>query len=185
MKKKGFTLIEMVVVIAVVALTVPAIFAIVFGLLREQTKIHRLSTVKQNGDFILNTIGTTIRSNALSVHAFTPATDDNAVCRIVESYSDSTLFFRDALGDTFGFSASDSAVTSSSASLGSSTLLNSEKTVVSNFSLSCEKTAAYSPALVSVSFDICYAATLGSCSVDRAEETATLHYQTKIKLRNF
>lgn len=184
MKKRGFTLIEIVVVIAVVALVVPAIVAILLGILREQTKIYRLSTVKKEGDNILTVMNTNIRNNALTIHSSSPPDETNIVCQNIElSDPSSSLFFQNIEGNWFGFSASASAVTSTSAGLALN--LNSNKTAISNLIFTCIRNAAYSPALVSVSFDICYAQSPGICAAGRGEETASLHYQTRIKLRNF
>ena len=186
MQKKTFPLIEIIVVISVIALVMPAIFAIVFGILRQQTKIYRLSTVKKEGDFILNIIGATIRNNALTIYSSSPPDDTNGVCQIVESYpSSSSLFFEDQWGSWFGFSESTNRISSSASVLASPLILNSEKTLVSNFAISCDRLVTYSPAVVSLSFDICYSTASGSCISSRPEETASLHYATKIKLRNY
>lgn len=186
MRRKSFTLIEIIVVISVVALVIPAVFAIVFGILRQQTKIYRLSLVKKEGDFILNIIGATIRNNALAIYSSTPPDDTNGVCQIVESYpASSSLFFQDQWGNWFGFSESSNSVASSASVLGSPLVLNSEKTLISNFSIGCDRLVTYSPAIVSLSFDICYSTGAGSCASSRPEETANLHYNTKIKLRNY
>jgi len=181
--KKSFTLIETIVVIAVIGLTIPAIFAIIFGLVREQTKIYRLSEVKRQGDFVLNNISVLIRNNALSVHSASPPTVANEKCSIVESYSSSSsLYFIDQNDNWFGFSLSNNKVSSVSAT---PVDLTSLKVIVSNLTIGCQKTALYSPAIVSLYFDICYRTGAGTCTSSRPEELATLHYQTKIKLRNF
>ncbi len=186
MKKTGFTLIEIVVVISIIALVVPAVFAIVFGILREQTKLMRLSTIKKEGDYILNVVKGTIKNNALAIHSDGPPTEENEKCRVIEDYtSGSALTFEDNAGDWFKVLLSTDKIASYSSGTDSTLNLNSDRTVISGFSIGCARSVAYSPPIVSLSFDICYAASPGSCVSTRVEETATLHYQTKIKLRNF
>ena len=181
MKKKGFTLIEMIVVITVVALVVPAIFSIIFGLIRQHTKIHRLSTAKTEGDLILNLAANTIRNNAITIHSSTPPNDVNMVCAGVGDNSQAPLYFQDRMGEWFGFSLSSNTISSESSNLASPVALNSTNTTISDFVLSCTKSNLYSAPVVSFSFKICY----GACTSTRTEETVELNYQTKIKLRNF
>ena len=65
--KKGFTLIETIVVVAVIGLTLPVIFSIFFVLFQQQTKIYRLNTVKKEGDYVINLIENTIRDDAVTI----------------------------------------------------------------------------------------------------------------------
>lgn len=184
--KKGFTLIETIVVIAVIGLTIPAIFAIIFGLVRQQAKINRLSEVKRQGDYVLNNIAVLIRNNALSVHSASPATDANEKCSIDGSTynSNSSLYFLDKNGHWFGFRLTTNKISSVSVDLATPVDLTTTKVIISGLNIGCGKTTLYSPATVSLSFDICYNTGAGICTSTHPEETATLHYQTKIKLRN-
>ena len=185
--KKGFTLIETIVVLVVLSLTIPTIFAIIFGIVRQQTKIYRLSKVKEEGDFILNTTATLVKNSALSIHSGNPPSDANEECASSgESYSStSRLFFKDQEGDWFRILLSSDKISSYSSSTTTSVFLNSGKTIVSGLSIGCDRVADYSPPVVNLSFDICYVVSTGNCTSTRPEETASLHYQTKIKLRNF
>ena len=170
--RRSFTLIETIVVIAVIGLVLPTIFAIIFTVLQQQNKVYRMTTIKREGDYTLNIISNLIRNNAR--HIYSSISPDIEVCQQIESTSPSeNLFFRDKDNQWFGFAFSYNKISSSSAAL--TTDLNSSKTIVSNFSISCQKTADYSSPTVSLSFDICFNNESGSC----------MHYQTKIKLRNF
>jgi len=80
--KKSFTLIETIVVIAVIGLTLPVLFATILTLMRQQIKIYRLSQVKREGDYIINLMENTIRNRAVTVHSEQP-TDNNLVCQLV------------------------------------------------------------------------------------------------------
>ena len=78
MKKKGFTLVEMLVVIAVVAVVGVIITTIFIRSLRGSNKAQIISSIKQNGQLVLENIDKTIR-NA-----------DNLVC--ISSNADNTVY---------------------------------------------------------------------------------------------
>lgn len=188
--KKSFTLIETIVVIIIIGLVMPAIFAIIFGIVREQTKITRLSQVKREGDYILNTVSTLIKNNAISIHYPNAPTDANEKCKIVEEYpligtTIDRLVFKDKSQYWFRILWSANKIASYSSGTTSSIDLNSSGVLINNFLISCSRDSTYSPATVTLEFDICYKTSLGTCSGSNPEESATLHYQTKVKLRNF
>ncbi len=182
--KKGFTLIETIVVIAIVSLTLPVIFSIFFVLLQQQTKIYRLNTVKKEGDYIISLIENTIKNKAVSIHSSTPPDDANKKCADdSSSYSSTTsLYFLGSNGNWFGYLVNADSIASSSAIL-PSIGLTSSKTKINNFSISCSRRYAYSQPSVYVSFDVQYCNDV-ACSQIRPEEIATMHYQTAIKLRS-
>ena len=186
-KKKAFTLIEMIVVISILGLIMPVIFTVIFGIVREQVKIFRLSQIKEEGDFVLNTLGNTIRGNIVSIHSASPPDSTNIICDTVGASTPSTvLYFLDKDANWLGYGTSGNQIASYSASFASPPLnLTSSKTIISNFQISCQKTAVYSGATVLLGFDICYNTGAGSCLSTRPEETATLHYQTRFQLRNY
>lgn len=191
--KNGFTLIETIVVIVIIGLVMPAIFAIIFGLVREQTKIYRLSQVKREGDNILNIISTLSKNDAQSIHSDDPPTDLNEICKIVEKYPPDgspnidSLIFKDKLDNWFSilWSNTDNKISFYSSVTTTTVDLNSNSVIIDNFSIGCDRNSVYSPAIVPLTFDICYKTSSGDCSSPTPEETARLHYQTKIKLRNF
>jgi len=67
----SFTLIEVIVSLAVIGLVIPAIFSIIFVLMNQQAKIQRLKIIKQEGDYILNHISNQIKNNAIGVDKYT------------------------------------------------------------------------------------------------------------------
>lgn len=190
MKKfnKGFTLIETIVVIAVIGLTLPVLYAINFAIMRQQVKIYRLSQIKREGDYLINIIENTVKDRAVTIHSISPALETNIVCNKDPSeYSSLTeLYFLDKGGQWFGYKYEGSKISSKSADLTNPSInLISSKTLVSNFSISCAKDTIYSPASVSFAFDVCYDAGAGLCTSTRPEEVNSIHYQTRIKLRNY
>jgi type II secretory pathway pseudopilin PulG len=184
MKKKGFTFIEVLVVFSIIALVIPAVFAVIFAVFREQTKILRLSTAKRQGDYVLNLIGYNIRNRAFSIHSGSPADDTNEVCKNIQTVTASSLFFKDDTGAWFGYYLTNNKISSSSSVIVTPLDLTSANTYISNFSIGCEKSVAYSYPSTSISFDICYKTQAGDCTSTRPEEISTLHYQSKISLRN-
>lgn len=186
--KKGFTLIETIVVVAIIAMILPVIFSIFFVLLQQQTKIYRLNTIKKDGDYLISLIENTIKSNATTImNSNSPIPPDatNLVCNSnASSYSStSSLYFLDGDNQWFGYLISGNTLASSSASF-SSISLTSDNTHVDSFSISCSRTNIYSSPSVSLSFNVKFCSN-ALCNQTRPEEIATLHYQTKIKLRNY
>jgi prepilin-type N-terminal cleavage/methylation domain-containing protein len=185
MKKRAFTLIETLVVIAIIGLITPIVFTIIFIITREQTKISRLILVKRQGDNILNNISFTIKNYAYSIHLASPPNETNEVCNNLGSYSSSLIFKNNNDNSWFNFFLDNNIVSSYSSTLNSNLSLNTQSVLVDNFSISCQKKSLYSPSVVSLSFDICYKTRSNNCTSQSPEETALLHYQTNIKLRNY
>lgn len=186
--KKSFTLIETIVVVAVLGLMLPVVFSIFFVLLQQQTKIYRLNTTKKEGDYIISLIGNTIRNDAVTIlsnNSPIPPDTTNTECDTDSSLysSNSNLYFLDKEGAWFGYLINGTAIASSSAALPAINL-NSLKTRITGFSISCSRKFQYSQPSVALSFDIEFCNDV-ACSQTRPEETSSLHYQTKIKLRNY
>lgn len=184
--KKSFTFIETIVVVAVIGLTLPVLFAIIFILMREQTKINRLNLVKREGDYIISLMENTIKNDAVTIHSGKLPTDDsNIECDSTNSsYSGPPLYFLDKTRRWFGYEDGVNTIATASAKATPSIKLTSSKTKISSFSLSCLRENSYSPAAILLSFKIEYCNDV-ACSQTRPEETASLFYQTRIKLRNY
>ena len=189
--KRSFTLIETIVVVAVIGLTLPVLFAIIFTLIKQQVKIYRLSQVKREGDYVINLMENTIRNRAISIHSDTP-TEVNIVCKdlIPPILSGTSLYFLDKEGQWFGYLFDSDSIASKSADLDNplnvlTSALTSSKTIVYNFSISCSRNTIYSPPSVSFDFDVCFVTGAGICTSTRPEEIASIHYQTRIKLRSY
>ena len=97
--------------------------------------------------------------------------------------SNSSLYFLDRNGEWFGYLINGSALASASATLASINL-NSAKTRITGFSIACSRTYIHSQPSVTISFDIEFCSTV-ACDQTRTEEISTLHYNTRIKLRNY
>lgn len=182
----GFTLIEIIVVIAVIGLTLPVLFSTILTLMRQQVKIYRLSQIKREGDYLVNIMKNIIRDNTVTIHTNTPPNDANIICKNVgTSASGTSLYFLDKNKQWFGYLATVNSIASTSANLASPINLTSNKTIVSNFSIYCSRTSIFSPAAILFSFDICFDTGSGVCTSTRPEEITSMHYQTRIKLRSY
>ena len=191
-KNKGFTLIEMIVVISTIALSLPILFSIVFTILQQQTKIYRLTEVKRQGDYVLNTMENLIKNYAASVHSSQPPSENNKIC---QWQNEQTIngYFLDKFGSYFRFCRSNTGsncdadgnyIASFSSILNngnSQTIpLNNDKVRISDFLLTCYQTNPYSPPVVGISFIIYY-----NTTSTRPEDKAQMTYQTKVKLRSY
>lgn len=182
--KKSFTLIETIVVIAVIGITLPVLFTVILTLMRQQVKIYRLSQIKREGDYLISIIENSIRDSAVSIYSGIPD-DTNVICRDIgtSDVSATQLYFLDKSKQWFGYLSIQNQVASDSASQTPS--LNSNKTIISNFSIYCSRNSTYAAPSVLFSFDICYDTGTGTCDSTRPEEIASLHYQSRVKLRNY
>lgn len=182
----SFTLIEAVVVIGVISIALPALFAIIFVILQQQIKINRLQQVKKEGDFILAAMMTTIKNNARAIYkeaAFTNEECGNNETLYPVSYPDvpdlgTNFYFKDKNGNRFNYYLSSGAISSASATV--TMLLTSTKVSVDTFQISCNRSAAFSTPTVSISLTVKY-----NTASTRPEETASLTYNTRIKLKNY
>ncbi|MCS6956230.1 MAG: hypothetical protein NZM02_00050 [Patescibacteria group bacterium] len=183
--KKTFTLIETIIVIGVLGLFIPTIFIIIFTLSREQLKINRLSLIKREGDYLINNLSLLIKNNAYSIHSSDPPDDLNIVCNKEEVFSSlEKLIFKDKDNNWFKISLNNDKISSYSSINNQSLFLNSNKIKIYNFSISCQNSSFYSSPIINLNFDICYKGSKNNC-ISTQEEIANLHYQTKIKLRNY
>lgn len=190
MKNRGFTFIEMLVVVGIIGLLIPVVFSIIVVILRQQLKVVRLSQIKRDGDYALNVLENTVRNHATKIFPDYGSLLTDELCNDAgETYPltppNSQLYFDDSLNQRFGFYltagnqiASDSAILNGVAR--GSVELVSNKVEITSFNISCQKGGTYSPPIITVSFDIRYKTTS-----TRPEETASLRYQTKIKLRSY
>lgn len=184
----AFTLIEMIVVIGVIAMTLPIISMMVFAILNQQLKIYRLSQVKREGDTILSLIETNIRNNATSIYDTSILTTEKCSSKIDSTYqSNANFFFKNVKsgGTWFSYqydSANNTIILRDHT--GSNTSLTSNKVRITipagGYFLSCERLEQYATPVVTIRFTVNY-----NTNSPRFEENASLTYSTKVKLRNY
>jgi|GEM_PF-1807597 len=198
MKKNntGFTLIEMVVVMGVMALLLPTIFGVTYIIMQQQLQIHKLTETKKQGDLIMSYMKESIGRTAVGI------VDDSGTEQCVtpgapySSSSGSGFHFTIDQGsnpDMFSFQESSGELIFTekqyNPSLGSYdtstiSLNNSSVVAVSNFLIECQRRTAdvgtinFYP-LVGFQFD----ATFVDTTPTAQEGVTSLHYHTKVKLR--
>jgi len=200
--KKAFTFIEIVVVIGVIGMSLPILFTIIFAITNQTLKVQRLSEVKKQGDYAINVIENTIRGYAVKIYDKDTILDEDEKCKDIDSSHSSNgtdFYIKDISGKYFNFQLTDSKIASESAdptdpdfdpvSDPVSVDLTSDKVFIKDFAIQCNRNTTAYPPIISISFNICYKNPLSAvgeeCIFTRAEETASLYYQTKIKLRNY
>ncbi len=65
--QKGFSFVEMIIVVAIIMLVIPTVFTLFFLLIRTQIESSSLSKIKKEGDRIRATIISTVRNEAGAV----------------------------------------------------------------------------------------------------------------------
>jgi len=185
MKKKqyGFTLIEMIIVIVVIGLVLPALISVLFTVVRQQAKIIALQEIKNQGDNAISSIETVIKSQAIGIYSTYLDPDFsgpqcNTTGAIYSSSTGDDFYFKDKNGKQFHFylnnvDPNDPYIASQSALSASVMKLNNSRVQISGFSISCKKTATYSAPIVTISFKVAH------------KEGSSMNYQTRIKLRNY
>lgn len=183
MKSRAFTFIEMLVVIGIISIALPTLYAIFFLILQQQVRLVRLSEVNRQGNFVINMIEDVIGKNALSIHTSTPS-ENNRVCAItvpaVQTTYTGALYFKDRMGNSFYFdlTGSPGKISSESSIPNTSAKITSSKVITSNFSSNCS-VSGFSRPLTNFSFDLCY--NIGN-SCGSAADKVSLRFDTTVSL---
>lgn len=188
MRKKAFTLIEMLIVLTVVAILIPTVFSIVFVIMRQQVRIYRVIETRRQGDSVLTFIkDRLVRSKQITNYPASPSltpycatagatytstggtdiafldNDDNRYILYLDSVNDN-LMFRPLLPN--------------GTPTGTANSVNNNLVAISDFQVSCARRAQEGSPLISVSYTIEFK---DNTAVE--DGTVELQYQTKIKLR--
>jgi len=171
MKKCGFTLVEILVAISVLAIIMVVGSNMFFTILKGTSKTKVLTEVKQNGDYALNVMGRMIRNGKIGA----------GECG--ENPDQITITNPDNGITTFHCCGNPPMVASKSGSLTcEQARLTSNKVQVSSSCddfISCTPTVG-GPPVVTINFTLQQAGT-----ASRPEEEATVSFQTTVVLRNY
>ncbi len=177
--KKAFSLIEVVVVMAVVALVVPAIFSIVFAVLKQQVKLYHMTELKRQGDTILNILQTHIKP-AYGIYDVSSIPLCAAPNYLPLDQNGINNFYKSDLNDYSSIYLNGTVLNFSKiATIGGIpqiTGLTNSHTVMTKYLVSCARANSYAPVVVTINYTIGYGKTLSP--------TETLTYRTKIVVRN-
>lgn len=180
MKRKAFTLIEMLIVLTVVAILVPTTFSIVFVILRQQVRIYRVVETRRQGDYIQSFIkDKLIRSTVMTnLNPYNTVRCQTAGPSYTDADGDNTSFL-DTNAERYRIYLDGTDLKYNNETDILTTILNSSNVKVENFVISCVRRGDYSSPLVGISYDVEFIDNTPTIE----EGTVRLHYQTKIKLR--
>jgi prepilin-type N-terminal cleavage/methylation domain-containing protein len=183
--RNGFTIVEMVVVIGVLSIIIPSIFAILFANIRARTKVHILQEVKTNGDNVLSTMEYLIKVDGVSLHSAVPATNDNKICDSPGTTYSERIYIKDKNNNAFSFYVENDKIASAAAVGATPTIvphyLTSDNVRITSFIFTCEGRAGINSPIMSVSYTVSQL----NDTEKKAEEKASMNYRTKIKLRYY
>lgn len=166
----GFTLIEILVVVGLLAIIAVIGSSMFFTTLRSSGKSKTLTRVKQNGDYALSTIERLIRDSEEVI-----TNSDGSLCeagmnKIKTKRLDGSEveFTCEEEGTVNGLIASNSA------------RLTSNEVKLDNCSFDCSSQGEFYPQIVSIDFTLSQAA-----ETTRLEEQASVNFKTTVNTRNF
>ncbi|HVZ58758.1 MAG TPA: type II secretion system protein [Patescibacteria group bacterium] len=168
---KGFTLVELLAVIAITGVIGSLMFGILFATLQGANKSTSLDDISQNGNFVLAQIARVVRySNSLT----DPATCYSGPTPIPVTQSSITVVASDNLPTTFACDTSGGAIASNGANL-----LDPNQVVVTACSFTCTQNTAFDSPSITINF------TLGKKGANNlVENSSTRSFQTSVTLRN-
>jgi prepilin-type N-terminal cleavage/methylation domain-containing protein len=155
MRKSGYTLIEILIVIGILGIVAVIGSNMFFAILRNTAKSQILAEVKQNGNYALSVMSRMIRN-----------------ARSIDACPGDSITLTNPDRETTTFSCEGARVASNSG-----VFLTSDKVLSSACNFSC---AGTTPETVTVSFTLTQAS-----DEERIEEKATLDFRTTVSLRTY
>ncbi len=173
-RHNAFTLVEVIVVIGILALVLPIITTILFGVLRQQILVTRITEAKRQGDQAMGVIQTNVSQDAATIYR-TVGGGVAEVCNIPSSIE--TLdYFMDVT------SVNKIEVTLSTIDgilrLNGSPITNT-KVTVTNLVMQCYRKALHTNPLVKISFAIAPSGNIPSSELTQS----TLFYSSIVMIR--
>ena len=178
---KSFTFVEILVVLGIVSLALPALFAIIFSIFQQEARIYALKDIMQQGDYAMQNMKFTIQQKASQI---VDENYQNDICPLLTSPTPLPAPQINMVDETqTGFTyfideadkiASESYQLNPSSIIGVRSYLTNSRVKVSNPGFYCYKTNSFSPPVVVVSFD-----------VSNSALNITLPYRTSFKLRSY
>lgn len=189
-RKKGYTIIEMMLVIGLIALLMPAVFSILYVIMQQQVKIYELTETKRQGDYVMQLMKEKIMRDAVSLRRdddgiFTNIAVFTNICNSTGSNFTSVnngvdFVFLNDLNNPFQYVLSGNTLRYRE--IGAPNVdaaLNSNRVIITNFQINCAVKATYTDPVVSFSYTAQYNRAVPNPQLG----TTQLQYQTKVKLR--
>lgn len=168
-KKLGFSLIELTVVIGLLSLLILAISSTMLMSIVSSNRIRTVTKVKQAGNYALGQLQSMIRSAKSITSCISSANSSTPSITLINQDGGSTLIITDLDADATYRIASISAT--------SSPTLTPANIDVQDFSITCEP-SDIEPSLIKLSFN------LKDLREGRATESPILKFETSVNLRN-
>lgn len=200
-QKAAFTLVEVVVVVAILGISIPVIFSVLTTVAKQQGKIYRLSEAKQQGDYALAFIRNHLRNDAGQVYGILNAgTLESELCAtdgIATTQSGEDFYYEqsDQANQYFRFYNGRATIALDDGQREISQLfydnngviepLTTNKVKIENFEMKCIRKNLASRPFILVSFIIYFTGDSDSFDINVAppEDIAILNYQTVVQLR--
>lgn len=188
---KGYTLLEMLIVLMLIAIILPTIFSIIYILLQQQLRIYRLVETKRQGDRVMSYVKDKISREAGGVIQGGAPVCQNANDIATQTGNLNILSFVRNTGTQFSFSPNNTgalmARDQDTTILPTPTGLNDGMVTISNLTIQCfRRNTLINPldpnrgvTLIGIAFTIQF----NDVSDSPDELDAILQYQTKVRLR--
>lgn len=177
-KKSGFTLLEIIVVIALLGIVGVMAVDIFFTSLRGGTKAETLKEIKQNGDFAISVMERMIRNAQEVTSTCDGSSMPSITIRNPDYYETTFECVWDLIEEVAYIASSSAAITSKNITLVRPGTPSPDCTSA-DLTFTCSQTAS-KPETVSISFTL-YQKGVTS----RPEERASVTFETTISLRNY
>lgn len=175
-KINAFTLIEILIVTAILLIIVGAVSSLFFSSLKGATKTAIINEAKQSGDYALSVMERMIR-NATLLNSSCPLTSPNSIA--ITNPDGHITTFDCPQGSEVRIASSSSSVSNP---IPTPYYLTSNKVAVSSCSFACVQSGA-SPAVVKISFSI-HQLTPSPAMTLKPEELVNINYSTSVVVRN-
>ena len=178
-RRKSFTLIELIVAVSIIALILPAVFNIFFIMIRQQLVLISYQEIVQQGDSAERNIQNILQNRAAYITDSSYSATD--ICPLpltpTPPYSPD-LYINDR--DHFPIHLHPNIVsgvpTIASDSASKTYFLTSSNVTISNFGFTCHRINEFTPATISIMY---------TASKSAAFKEVSLPYSFNVRLRNY
>ncbi len=188
---KGYSLIEMLIVLSILSIILPVVFSIIYVLLNQQIKIYRLIETKRQGDRVLSFMKEKILREAVMLEDSAGTARCQTYTGVPETTTDGQDFIfkksTDAASSTFNFYVNNNALFIADSDGMATSSIHNTKVRISNFQIECYRRnsslSATDPSRNIVMIGLRYTVEFIDNTPTTAEGTTSLSYMSKIRLR--
>lgn len=182
--QKAFTLVEVIIVVAILGIVLQIVATILVTIMRQQTAIIRFGDVKKEGDQILARIKSEIQTKAKNTYNDTaPGTE---ICTSASATNMLGEYFSKKTGGYFAINrvlpnlpTTPGKITFIDVTAGTTIDLSSKKVNITGVTFECVKLGTYANKLIAIDFDI-----QATTNLMIAEGNPKLHYSTKVLIKD-